>query len=44
VSRLQYWSAAQSPSTQHLPAGMQTPEDEHAPDWHAEAALSLHGP
>jgi hypothetical protein len=44
VSRLQYWSAAQSPSTQHLPAGMQTPDEEHAPDWHAVAALSEHGP
>jgi hypothetical protein len=44
VSRLQYWSAAQSESTQHLPAGMHTPEDEHAPDWHAVAASTLHGP
>jgi hypothetical protein len=44
VSRLQYWSAAQSVSTQHLPAGMQTPEEEHAPDWHVVAALSEHGP
>ncbi len=44
VSRLQYWSPLQSLSTQHLPAGMHTPEDEHAPDWHEVAASLLHGP